>query len=161
MKTTINGAEYEIGPRADLRDADLLGANLRGADLLRANLWNADLRDANLRSANLRGADLRSADLKSADLKNANLRNADLENANLYNAKNVEMARTPLYSKWPITFHGDKIKIGCEEKTIEEWDKWFASGKEFETKRGTEDFKRIEAHYKAYRAYKIHMDGPE
>ena len=50
-KRLINGTEYEIGPRADLR-----GAYLGGADLWGADLWGADLRGADLGGANLRGA---------------------------------------------------------------------------------------------------------
>jgi uncharacterized protein YjbI with pentapeptide repeats len=38
MKTTINGVEYEIGPRASLSRADLSKANLTGADLTGAIL---------------------------------------------------------------------------------------------------------------------------
>ena len=51
MKQTINGTEYEIGPKADL-----YRANLGGADLGGANLVGADLGEANLGGAYLRGA---------------------------------------------------------------------------------------------------------
>ena len=66
--------DFKIGPKADLRGADLQSADLRGADLQRA-----DLRGANLREADLRGADLQSADLQSADLRGADLQRADLD----------------------------------------------------------------------------------
>lgn len=53
---------------------------------------------------------------------------------------------------------GDKIKIGCKEKTIEEWDSFFASNETFETSRNSEDFKQIEAVYLAYKAYFQHLN---
>lgn len=67
----INGKEYEIGPGADLR-----GANLSGADLRDANLFGADLRDADLRDADLRGADLRLAKIQGANTKGIKLKKA-------------------------------------------------------------------------------------
>jgi hypothetical protein len=42
-----------------------------------------------------------------------------------------------------------KIKIGCQEKTVDEWDAWFASDDEYSTKRGTVEFKKIQACYEA------------
>ena len=71
---------------ADLRDADLIGANLRCADLSDADLRGADLRCANLRDADLRGADLIGANLRDANLSYTNLRGADLRDANLRDA---------------------------------------------------------------------------
>ena len=97
-------------------------------------------------------ADLRSANLRSADLWSANLRSADLRSA-----ENVETAFVPLYCKWSVTIHGNKISIGCEERTIKEWDRWFKSKEKFETPRDTEPFHRIEAHYRAMKAYVQHM----
>ena len=40
---TVNGQTYEIGPFADLNEADLSDANLEGADLTEAKLEGADL----------------------------------------------------------------------------------------------------------------------
>ena len=83
--------ELEIGPktdlrRADLRGKDLHGRDLRGADLREANLRGADLRGVDLREANLRGADLREANLREAILGEANLQGADLRGADLRGA---------------------------------------------------------------------------
>jgi len=46
MKQTINGTEYEIGPKAYLGGAYLRGADLGGAYLREANLGGAYLRGA-------------------------------------------------------------------------------------------------------------------
>jgi|GEM_PF-3419410 len=164
IKKTVEKAVKEKADlrSANLRSADLWSANLRSADLRSANLRSADLRSADLRSADLRSANLRSADLRSADLSSANLRLADLWSANLRSAdlrsaENVETAFVPLYCKWSVTIHGNKISIGCEERTIKEWDRWFKSKEKFETPRDTEPFHRIEAHYRAMKAYVQHM----
>jgi hypothetical protein len=114
----------------------------------KVSLMYANLRSANLRSANLRSANLRSADLYSADLRSANLRSADL-----YSAKNKETAYLPIFCKWSHSFKGNEIQIGCKEKTIEQWDSFFASNEVYSTERNTEDFKQIQAVYEAYKAY--------
>ncbi len=147
-----------INSGADLSDADLSGANLSGADLIRAHLRRANLRRANLRRANLSGANLSGADLSGADLSGADLRRADLTRANLSDAENKDNAYIPIFCKWTVSIIGDKIKIGCKEQTIEEWDSFFASKEEFDTQRGTENFKQIEAMYLAYKAYFQHLN---
>jgi uncharacterized protein YjbI with pentapeptide repeats len=91
---TING--LNIGPGANLVNADLKGAglarvnlkgaDLRGADLSRASLVSANLTDANLTGANLSGAILSSAVLTSTNFKGANLTNANLVSAKLSEA---------------------------------------------------------------------------
>ena len=90
-----------------------------------------------LESAVFNNADLRFADLRSADLRYADLRYADL----------------PMFCKWNISIRDRKIRIGCEEMLIEEWDEFFNSDQEFETRRGTDEFKRIQAQYLAYKTY--------
>lgn len=77
---------------------------------------------------------------------------ANLEGAYLKGA-NLEGANLPIYCNWSVFIVGDKIKIGCKEKTIEEWEQWFKSSEEFSTKRGTPEFKRIEGMFNAYAAY--------
>jgi hypothetical protein len=144
---------------ANLENADLEGAYLEDADLEGANLENANLRGANLRGAYLRGANLRGANLENANLRGANLENANLRGANLRGA-NLENANLPIFSKWSVGIIDNKIiKIGCKEKTISDWDSFFASEEEFDTKRGTAEFKQIEAMYLAHKAYLTHLNN--
>ena len=92
---------------------------------------------------------------ENANLWNAYLWNANLRNANLANAKNKDKAvNVPMYCKWShgVT-NGNLIHIGCEKRTIEDWDKFFSSNEEIETKRNTPEFKQIQAVYEAYKAY--------
>ena len=98
-------------------------------------------------------ADLRGADLEGANLLRANLRGANLEGANLEGAENKDLAYLPQICKWPHAIIGDKIKIGCKEKTILEWETFFNSGLEFDTSRGSEEFKQIQAIFESYKAY--------
>ena len=126
-----------------------------------ADLWNANLRDANLRNANLRNADLRDADLRDADLRDADLRNADLRDANLRDADNIEKAKgVPMYCKWShgIT-NNNLIHIGCEKRTIEEWDDFFESTEVLTTDRDTPEFRQIQAVYEGYKAYLTFLGG--
>ena len=110
-----------------------------------------------LTRADLTWADLRGADLRGADLKWSALRGADLRGANLRGAENKKLAKLPIYCKWQVSIKGEKINIGCKSKTIEDWDKWFDSNKEYDTPRDTEEFKQIEGVYLAYRSYYQHL----
>ena len=109
-------------------------------------------------NANLINANLINANLENANLYNANLINANLENANLINAKNKETAILPIFCKWSYGIKGDLIKIGCVEKTIEQWDVWFDSEEEYSTSRNTKDFKQIQAVYNALKAYYLTLN---
>ena len=53
------------------------------------------------------------------------------------------------------------ITIGCKDKTIAEWDKWFKSEDEYSTERGTFEFKKIQGCYNAYKAYLKTVYGNE
>lgn len=111
-----------------------------------------------MRRADLSGADLIRANLSGADLRRADLSGADLRRADLRRAENIETAYLPIFCKWTPCIIGDKIKIGCKEKTVEEWDSFFASNETFETSRDSEQFKQIEAVYLAYKAYYLHLN---
>jgi hypothetical protein len=105
-------------------------------------------------------ANLRYANLRYADLSNANLSNANLWNADLWNAKNLnETIRLPMFCWWShgIT-NGNLIHIGCEKRTIKDWDAFFKSDEVISTERNTDDFKHIEAIFKAYKAYLTHLN---
>ena len=58
-----------------------------------------------------------------------------------------------MMSKYIPLINGDNIEIGCKRKTVEEWNEWFSGKEEFDTKRGTKEFKMIYAHFKACAAY--------
>ena len=73
----------EVGPNAELREANLVGADLRGADLTFSDLTNARLDRANLTGANLGGADLTNASLDGANLEGLNLSGACLAGVKL------------------------------------------------------------------------------
>jgi len=141
---------------ANLRSANLSSANLSSADLSYADLSYANLSSADLSSAHLRSANLRSANLSYANLSYANLRSADLSYANLSSADLIDTFIGPT-SKWCVGMKNDLIKIGCKEKSIEDWDIWFAGTEEYSTKRGTKEFAMIQAHYESVKAYVLFM----
>jgi len=57
---------------------------------------------------------------------------------------------SPTRCKWHVLIDSkeNKIHIGCESRTVEEWDAFFASDDTIETERDTEQFRRIEKAYK-------------
>jgi len=62
--------------------------------------------------------------------------------------------------KWPVHYSKTSIRIGCVEKTPQEWDEWFDSDEEIETKRGTEEFRKIQKAYKlAKYAMQLETEG--
>lgn len=130
--------ECAVKNRADLTGADLTDTNLRYADLTNANLRYANLTDTDLRYANLTGADLTGNSLASTKLTGASLTGA----------------RMPIFCKWDYSITDNKtINIGCESKTIEEWEQFFNSDEVLTTPRDTEEFKRIKAVFEACKAY--------
>jgi len=156
---------------ANLSEANLSGANLSGASLYRASLYRANLSGADLSEASLSGANLSGANLSEADLSGANLSGASLYRASLYRASlyradlseaslsgaNLLDTLISVNSKWWVGMKNDLIKIGCKEKTIEEWDAWFAGTEEYSTKRGTKEFAKIQAHYESTKTYVLFM----
>jgi len=128
--------------------ANLDGANLDGANLVRANLDGANLVRANLDGANLYGANLVRANLDGANLVRANLDGANLDGANLCGA-----IKLPILCKWTHGITENKIHIGCEKRSVKDWDLFFESNEELTTNRGTNEFKQIQAVFEAYKAY--------
>ena len=132
--TIKDAVEQATKEKVILNGASLNGANLDGANLYGASLYRASLYGANLDGASLDGA---------------NLDGANLDGASLYGANKL-----PIYCKWS---HGitdyNLIHIGCEKRNIQDWDDFFNSDKELETKRGTKEFKQIQAVYESYKAY--------
>ena len=152
--TIKKAIEDAVIKKVNLTGADLTGADLTGVCLRSADLRCADLTSADLRSANLRCADLTSADLRSADLTGADLTGADLKGANLTGA-----IKLPIYCKWSHGITDGLIHIGCKKGSIEDWDIFFNSNQVIETPRNTEEFKKIQAVYLAYRAYLTHLQS--
>jgi hypothetical protein len=88
-----------------------------------------------------------------ANLNRANLDGANLDGANLNGASLNRAIKIPMYCKWRHGITEGEIHIGCKQATIEEWDLFFNSEDELETKRGTQEFKQIQAVFEAYKAY--------
>ena len=147
-----------IKKRANLSGANLSWVDLSGACLSDANLSGVDLSGATLSGANLSGANLSWVDLSGANLSWANLSWVDLSGACLSGAclsdANLSGATMPIFCKW--SSHGivdGKIRIGCEIRSVEDWDSFFASDEVITTPRDTDEFKRIRAVYESYKYY--------
>jgi hypothetical protein len=142
---------------SDLRGLDLTGVDFRGSDLRGVDLRGSDLRGVDLRGVDLRGVDLRGLDLTGVDLTGADLTGLDLTGVDFRGAKNKELAYMPQFCKWTHSINGNKIQLGCKEKTVEEWQLFFESNEEYSTKRGTKEFKQIQAIFESYKAYLNHL----
>ena len=127
--------------------------SLNGANLNGANLYGASLNGANLNGANLYGANLNGANLNGASLNGANLDGANLNGASLYGANLNRAVKIPIHCKWTHGITDNKIHIGCEKRSIEEWEMFFNSDEELETSRNTAEFKQIQAVFESYKAY--------
>jgi uncharacterized protein YjbI with pentapeptide repeats len=145
----LSGADLS---RADLSGAYLSGADLSGADLSGAYLSGADLSRANLSRAYLSGADLSRANLSRAYLSGADLSGADLSGADLSGA-DLSGADFQPFCKWRTSIKDNEITIGCKTKSIDDWDIFFNSDLLYETKRNTEEFKKIQAVFESYKTY--------
>jgi hypothetical protein len=134
--------------------ANLEGANLEGATSMVHTSMVQTSKVHTCYGANLEGAYLEGANLEGAYLEGANLYGAYLYGANLVRA-NLYGATLPMFCKWGVSHSSDfkTIKIGCKSKTIKEWDSFFASEEVYSTHRNTDEFKRIEACYKAMKEY--------
>ena len=75
---SLDPGERELGPGAQLRDADLRGADLSGIDLTGADLTRADLTGASGTGTCLKAADLHEAVLDGVVFVGADLTDADL-----------------------------------------------------------------------------------
>lgn len=64
------------------------------------------------------------------------------------------------HCKWVYGQDTDgNIIIGCERKTIEEWEEWFAGDEEFSTPRNTPEFRKIQACFEATKTFVNFMKG--
>jgi len=120
----ISGANlrYANISGADLRGANISGADLRGADLRGANISGANLRCTNISGADLSGANISGANLRGANINGADLRGADISGADLRGATgNQKEIKTINTTKYTIVFSDEKLAIGCQQHSIEEW----------------------------------------
>ncbi|NBR55191.1 MAG: hypothetical protein EBT82_04405, partial [Micrococcales bacterium] len=77
---------YLVGPKADLRGAQLADVNFNGRDLSGVDLSNAVLARSQFDSVQFVGAKLVNANLDSANVNSASFASANLSGANLSNA---------------------------------------------------------------------------
>ena len=147
LKTLIKAVEG----KKDLTGADLTGANLRGADLGGAYLGGAYLTGANLTGAYLTGAYLRGADLTGANLTEVDLGGTKITKGIVF---------TGLYKYIVIPYitekHEKRVKMGCHDRSVTEWDADFWNNNREFPNNGDEDSKlRLMAFEAAKRWFEI------
>ena len=67
-------------------------------------------------------------------------------NAQVYGDAHVKTSPIVLinFCKWNLTKTETHLHVGCKIMKLEEWLKWLDGKEEFETKRGTKEFVKIE-----------------
>jgi hypothetical protein len=139
----------EKGIRANFDGAALCGANLSGLYLRGASFRNTDLRAADLRDTKLNDTNFSDADLRNANLNGTSLTYTNFKNAKLSGAEFRGASLGPVVGKEILTFSFNKhfayscdgkIKIGCLELSIEEWEQKYKEigKKEFYSKKEIE-----------------------
>jgi hypothetical protein len=90
----------------------------------RANLRKANLGGANFEGANLRKANLEKANFEGAKFEGANLERAYLGGANLEGALGIIKIESQYpYLNYAYFYNNQKrVRLGCHDRTIEEWD---------------------------------------
>lgn len=61
------------------------------------------------------------------------------------------------YCKWRITVFEKTIKIGCKEKTTEEWDDFFENNETYETSTETREYGMIRSSFEMAKAVQKHF----
>ena len=137
----------------DFRGGDFLGGNFLGGNFRGGNFRGGNFRGGNFRGGDFRGGDFRGGDFLGGNFRGGDFRGGDFRGGNFLGGNFLGGLMMP-HCKW---YYGQdcegNIIIGCKRMKMEEWDAWFAGTEEFETKRGSEAFKKIQACFEATKAY--------
>lgn len=132
----------------NLNSAFFLNTNLENSTFVKAKLDYSRFQNCNLENAIFKEASLRGVEIINCDIYRTQFSLFSLYNISYYcNKENTKLE--------DIELSNINIKIGCQHKTIKQWDYFFSNEclTTYETPRHTTEFKRIKAHYKAFKAY--------
>ena len=88
----------------------------------RADLRGINLRGVNLEGINFRGVNLEGADFRGVNLRGVNFRGVNLIGVNLWGARgNNHQVKSMHIAEYDIVYTKDRMQIGCENLSIEEW----------------------------------------
>lgn len=168
-KLTVVKYDKDLIDKLQRNRNDLSELEIEYVDLSLLNLTGLNSNKSNFINCVFNNSNLAYSDFKSNDLSYTSFANANLTRCTFEDTI-VDHTQFPLFSKHNITYYSNTyneakfedmnlsdivIMIGCKHKTIKEWDYFFSNecSEEYETKRDTKEFKRIKAHYKAFKIY--------
>ena len=124
------------------------GGDFRGGDFLGGNFLGGDFRGGDFLGGNFRGGNFLGGNFRGGDFRGGNFLGGDFLGGDFLGGLMMP------HCKW---IYGQdcegNIIIGCKRMKIEEWEEWFAGTEEFETRRDTEAFKKIQACFEATKAF--------
>jgi hypothetical protein len=134
------GGEFRDG---EFRDGEFFGGEFLGGAFLGGYFRGGEFRGGEFRGGEFRGGEFLGGYFLGGEFLGGEFRGGEF----------LGGTRAP-QCKWIYGLTPDgKIKIGCKEKTIEEWDQWFNSTHEYSTPRSSVEFTKIKACYEATKAY--------
>jgi len=145
----------------DFLGGNFLGGNFFGGDFSGGDFRGGDFRSGNFRSGNFLGGNFLGGDFLGGNFLGGNFLGGNFFGGD-FSGGDFRGGLMMPSCKWVygITPKG-KIKIGCKEKTVKEWDIWFKSSETYSTERNTVAFKKIKACYKIAKIYlqELSVDG--
>ena len=149
-----NGGEFRGG---EFRGGYFLGGEFRGGQFRGGQFRGGQFRGGQFRGGQFRGGEFRGGYFLGGEFRGGYFLGGEFRGGEFRGGEFRGGVMMPL-CRWVYGFTAEgKIKIGCEVKTIEEWESFFASTETKTTPRGTIAFKKIQASFKAAKAYLEYM----
>lgn len=107
--------------------SDLNNASAKDADFEEAFFADSVLAEANFTRSNLESASMSRADMVMANFYNANMKDVYIPGTNLTGAKGI----ISIANEYPYVNYGyiykdvPRVRLGCYDRTLEQWDKDF------------------------------------
>lgn len=134
--------------------ANLMASIFVKCDLSYSKFINANLEKVIFNKCNLEGVDFTNAFFEDTKMTNCLINKAQFPLFSEYSLSwYIEGKDTDTFED--ITLDKIRIRIGCKHKTIKQWDYYFSNEclTTYYIKRDTIEFKRVKAHYKAFKVY--------
>jgi uncharacterized protein YjbI with pentapeptide repeats len=132
---------------------DFLGGNFLGGDFLGGNFLGGDFLGGNFLGGNFLGGNFLGGNFRGGNFFGGDFLGGNFFGGDFFGGDFLGGLMIP-HCKWVYGQDCDgKIIIGCKRKTIQEWEEWFAGTEEFDSKRGSEDFKKIQACFEATKTF--------
>jgi hypothetical protein len=156
----FRGGEFRGGEflGGEFRGGYFLGGEFLGGEFLGGYFLGGEFRGGYFLGGEFRGGEFRGGYFLGGEFLGGEFLGGEFRGGYFLGGEFLGGVMNP-HCKWRVcgVMPDGRVKIGCKEKTMEEWDAWFAGTEEFETKRGTKDFAKIHAMFLSLKAYVIFL----